>query len=210
VASLLADHQRRAGLIPIGGHESGEKTGMKRTIVLILAVIGLAKETFAQPMALPYTICATSDTWTRPSAAVQSRIWNDNRYKPAARTSYEWTHDFLLTEPDSASLSYHSENLSGLWTAPPRTWCPRRDGERGWWIELWALQHRVTMITIDGGVVTVWVQRQEAGYEIVQVSWPAFLEPGRRRLRVVAADGAVAAEWVETRPHMLTPVSAVK
>jgi hypothetical protein len=189
---------------------------MKTKIVLLVAVIGFAvialpKATWAQPTALPYTICATSDTWTRPSAAVQSRIWNDNRYKSAARTAYEWTHDFVLTEPDSASLSYHSENLSGLWTAGARTPCPRRDGEPGFWIELWALQHRVTLITVDGNVVTVSAERQQAGFEIVQFAWPPFLEDTLgRRLRIVDANGAVAAEWAETRPHMLTPVSAVK
>jgi hypothetical protein len=176
-------------------------------VVVGFAVIGLAKATRAQPMALPYTICATSDTWTRPSAAVQSRIWNDNRYKSAARTAYEWTHDFVLTEPDSASLSYHSGNLSGLWTAGARTHCPRRDGEPGFWIELWALQHRLTMITVDGSVVTVSAERQEAGFEIVQIAWPAFLEATvGRRFRVVDAKGVVAAEWAETRPRMLTPV----
>jgi len=189
---------------------------MKTNNVLLVAVVGfaisgMAKATRAQPTALPYTICATSDTWTRPSAAVQSRIWNDNRYKPAARTAYEWTHDFVLTEPDSASLGYHSENLSGLWTAGARTHCPRRNGEPGFWIELWALQHRVTLITVDGNAVTVSAERRQAGFEIVQVAWPAFLEAtGGRRLRVVDADGVVAAEWAETRPRMLTPVAAIK
>ena len=181
-----------------------------KQIFLAVAIVGVARWAAAQPMALPYTICATSDAWTRPSAAVQSKIWNDNRYKPSARTAYEWTHDFVLTEPDSASLSYHSENLSGLWTAGARTACPRRDGEHGEWVELWALQHGIRLITVDGDVVTVSAGRREAGFEIVQFKWPAFIEPRRTRLRVVDADGALAAEWVETSPRLFTPAPAVK
>jgi hypothetical protein len=180
------------------------------TIAVIVAIIGLARGTGAQPVALPYSICAASDTWTRPTPAVQSNIWDDHRYAPDARTSYEWTHDFLLTEPDSASLSHHSANLSGLWTAAWRSACPRRDGEHGSWIELWTLQHRVAMITADGSIVTVSAEPRAAGFEIVQIRLPSFLEAAPIRLRVVAANGVAAAEWMETRPRMFTPVSAVK
>jgi hypothetical protein len=172
----------------------------------LLVVLGFTLSVSAQPMALPYTTCSQSDTWTRPSARVQAKIWNDNRYAPAARTSYEWTHDFVLTEPDSASLPYHSANLSGLWTAGPRASCPRRDGEHGSWIEMWALLHRVRMVALEDHVITVYADQREAGFEIVQFRRPAFVDGERLRLRVVGEDGAVLQEWTETSPSLLTPV----
>jgi hypothetical protein len=174
-------------------------------LLLLVIAIGFARETFAQPSALPYTVCARSDTWTRPSAKVQSTIWNDIRYQPTAPTSYEWTHDFLLNEPDSASLGYHSANLAGLWTAGSRAQCPHRNGDRAW-IEIWVLQHRIRMISIEDGVVTVSADRRDAGFEIVQFAWPSFIGREHARLRVVTGDGAVVQEWVETSPSQFTPV----
>lgn len=173
---------------------------------VLVVIVGLAAVASAQSTALPYTTCAQSDTWTRPSARVQSRIWNDNRYTLAARTSYEWTHDFVLNDPDSASLAYHSANLSGLWTAEPLAECPRRDGEHGSWIEMWALHHRVRMVAIDDHVITVYADRREAGFEIVQFRRPAFLDSERLRLRVITGDGVVLQEWAETNPFLFAPV----
>jgi hypothetical protein len=106
-------------------------------VLLLVVALGFASPARAQPTALHYIVCDQSDTWTRPSPDVQSKIWTDNRYKDSAHppdTSYEWTHDFVTTEPDSASLGYHSANLAGLWTAANRTSCPRRDAERGAWV----------------------------------------------------------------------------
>lgn len=173
---------------------------------VLLVVFGFTASASAQPMALAYTTCSQSDTWTRPSARVQEKIWNDRRYTPAARTSFEWTHDFVLTDPDSASIAYHSANLSGLWTAEPRPSCPRRDGEHGSWIEMWALTHRVRLVAVEDRVITVYADRREAGFEIVQFRRPAFLDDQRLRLHVVDGDGAVLQEWTETSPSLLTPV----
>ena len=178
-------------------------------MLLLVVAIGFASEARAQPMALPSIVCDRSDTWTRPSPEVQSKIWNDNRYKDSKHppdNSYEWTHDFIPMEPDSASLSHHSANLAGLWTAGARALCPRRDAERGAWVEMWALQHRVTMITVEDGIVTVSVDRRNAGFEIVQFLRPAFLGASHLRMRVVTTDRAVLQEWVETEPTVFMAV----
>jgi len=167
-------------------------------VVLFVAVIGLACEANAQSIALPFIVCDRSDTWTRPSPDVQSRIWNDNRYKDSKHppnVAFEWTHDFITTEPDSASLSHHSANLAGLWTAADRALCPRRDAERGSWVEIWALLHRVRMIWVENGVVTMSVDRRDAGFEIVQFMRPAFLDDLPVKMRVVTSDGATLQEW---------------
>jgi hypothetical protein len=178
-------------------------------MLLLVVAVGFASEAGAQPIALPFVVCDRSDTWTRPAPEVQSKIWNDNRYKDPnhpPHIAFEWTHDFVTTEPDSASLSYHSENLAGLWTAADRTSCPRRDAERGSWVEIWALQHRVRMITAGDGIITISADHRDAGFEIVQFMRPAFLGESHVRMRVVTADGTVSQEWVESEPSVFTPV----
>src|SRR5689334_15919841 len=85
---------------------------------------------FAQQTTVTFDVCAESVGWTRPSPDVQARIWNDPRYKEVGAAAYEWTHNFVWSEPDSGSISYHSQDLSGLWTDPQESRCPRRDGER--------------------------------------------------------------------------------
>ena len=52
-----------------------------KQLVVALMTIAVASSTAAQEMSVPFMICAQSDTWARPSADVQSKIWNDNRYK---------------------------------------------------------------------------------------------------------------------------------
>jgi len=178
-------------------------------MLIVAAAIGLACEANAQPMALPFIVCDRSETWTRPSPEMQSRIWNDNRYKDSKHppdTAFEWTHEFITTEPDSASLSYHSANLAGLWTAGDRAFCPRRDAERGSWVEIWVLQHRVRTISLENGVVTMSVDRSDAGFEIVQFMRPAFLGDSHLKMRIVASEGAVLQEWVEAEPSVFMPV----
>jgi len=74
------------------------------------------------------------------------------------------------------------------------------------WVEIWALQHRVTMIAVDNGVVTVSVDRRDAGFEIVQFMRPAFLGDSHLKMRIVASEGAVLQEWVEAEPSVFMPV----
>src|SRR3954467_10579744 len=93
----------------------------------ILLGAGLSTRTasigVAQDAVVPIEVCAQSPTWTRPSPAAQAKIWNDPRYRALGAGAYEWTHDFATSEPDSASISYHARNLSGLWTAVDENHC---------------------------------------------------------------------------------------
>src|SRR2546425_2712910 len=109
---------------------------------LFRSAIGLAwMPLSAQPV--PFDICAESTTWVRPSPEVQAKIWNDGRYKDVAGNAHEWTHDFLVADPESASIPYHMANISGLWTATTKpdechsVGKPRRKGYE--WIEIWVL-----------------------------------------------------------------------
>ena len=181
---------------------------MYRSIAGVLVTIGLASSTSGQQSAVLFTVCAQSYSWKRPGPDVQSKIWNDNRYKPVGPTSAQWTHRFLLNEPDSASITYHNENLSGLWTDIQQNQCPRRDEEPTEWLEIWALQHHVTLVTSQGSVYTVTVEPRDRGYEIIQVHRPRPSDATLATLRFVSASsGIVVDEWREARLGLFVPLS---
>jgi hypothetical protein len=178
-----------------------------KRIVGVLMAIGLGAQTSAQETAVSFTVCVQSDTWTRPSPDVQSKIWSDNRYKEPGATAYEWTHNFLWNDPESASITGDTQNLSGLWTELRQSQCPRRDEERDAWSEIWALNYQVTQITLDGLVYTVAVEPRKTGYEIIQFRRPGSLGTAHATLRFADTDGRILDEWREIGPSAFAPAS---
>ena len=170
-----------------------------------LLTIGVVSSSFAQHVTVPFDVCAQSVDWKRPSADVQSKIWSDPRYRRLGAGAYQWTHSFLSNEPDSASITYGNENLSGLWTDMRQSQCPRRDGERNAWAEIWALNYLVTGMLLTDLVYTVTVVPQERGYEIIQFRRPDSLGAAKATLRFVNGDGRTLAEWVEVSPSVFAP-----
>jgi hypothetical protein len=179
---------------------------VNNTILAVFIAIGFAAQTSAQEMPVPFAVCARSDTWTRPSPDVQSKIWSDNRYKDRGPTAYEWTHNFLWTEPDSASIAYHSQNVSGLWTDLRQSQCPRRDPADAW-AEIWALNYHLAQITLDGLVYTVTVEPRKTGYEMIQFRRPGSLGGVHVTLRFVDKNGTVLDAWREIGPSVFVPAS---
>ena len=167
-----------------------------RAYAVLLSLFLFAASLSAQP--IPFDICAESTTWVRPAPEVQAKIWNDSRYKDFARTAYEWTHDFLVADPESASIPYHMENMSGLWTARTNPGeChsvgkPRRSGFE--WIEIWVLLHRVVQITHDNNTYTITVEPVGRGFQSVLFQ---RLNP-RLVLRFVTPDGKELERWDES------------
>ena len=175
-----------------------------RFVVVQSAIVGLVAIT--QQAVVPFDVCARSDTWTRPSNDVQSKIWNDPRYKALGPGAYEWTHSFLWNEPDSASLTYSDSNLSGVWTDVQESQCPRRDRERALWTEIWSLNFRVAGIVLQDSVYSVTVIPQERGYEIIQFRRPSTLGDELTSLEFVTPSGAVVGRWKETKPNVFVPM----
>lgn len=175
-----------------------------RFVVVQSAIVGLVAIT--QQAVVPFDVCARSDTWTRPSNDVQSKIWNDPRYNALGPSAYEWTHNFLWNEPDSASLTYTNTNLSGVWTEVQQSQCLRRDRDRAPWTEIWALTFRVTGIALKDAVYSVTVIPQERGYEIVQFRRPSTLHDELASLEFVTPDGAIVERWKETKPSVFVPM----
>jgi hypothetical protein len=179
---------------------------VNNTILAVFIAIGSAAQTSTQQMSVPFAVCAQSDTWTRPSPDVQSKIWSDNRYVERGATAYEWTHNFLWTEPDSASIAYHSQNLSGLWTDLRQSQCPRRDPADAW-AEIWVLNYHVAQITLDGLVYTVTVEPRKTGYDMIQFRRPGSLGASHATLRFVDKNGTVLDAWREIGPSVFVSAS---
>jgi hypothetical protein len=169
-----------------------------------LLTIGIVASSFAQQVTVPFDFCAQSAVWKRPSPEVQSKVWRDARYRELGAGAYQWTHNFLWQEPDSASTAYDNQNLSGLWTDIKASQCPPREPNA--WTEIWALNYRVTGISLDGLVYTITAVPQERGYEIIQFRRPGSLGAAKARLRFVNDDGRILAEWVEVSPSVFAPV----
>ncbi|HEY7171304.1 MAG TPA: hypothetical protein VH417_10690 [Vicinamibacterales bacterium] len=174
-------------------------------VSLLLSAVILAAS-FAPQTMVPFELCAESVVWTRPSPEVQAKIWNDPRYAGVGETAYEWTHDFVLNGLDSASLTYHSQNLSGLWTDPQGNRCLNRDSEHDRWTEIWALNYHVVRIDLNGPTYTITVTRRGRGYEIIQFRRPDSLGAATATLRFVDDGGKVLAEWVETALSAFKPL----
>ena len=182
---------------------------MDTRLVGVLMAIGIASSSFAQQMTVTFDFCSQSVDWKRPSADVQSKIWTDARYRSLGATAYQWTHNVMSNEPDSASITYENENLSGLWTELKESRCPRRDSERNAWTEIWALTYRVTGISLSGLVYTITVVPTERGYEIIQFRRPDSLGAAKATLRFVNEGDGVGPldEWMETSPSVFAPLS---
>jgi len=174
--------------------------------ILVFLTVGLFTLPFAQQLAVPFEICAQSDTWIRPSAEMQARIWTDPRYRDLGPRAYQWTHNFIWNEPDSASLTYESDNLSGLWTEAKQSQCPRRDTDRAAWTEIWVLNYRVIGITLEDTTYTVSVVREERGYQMIQFRRADSLGARSASLKVVDENGSMLEEWSEVRPSVFTSV----
>jgi hypothetical protein len=147
-----------------------------RTTIRILAgAVGIwgltslvAVGAFAVPaQTIPFTVCKESATWTRPTASQQARIWNDRRYAEIGARAYEWTHDFLLVPPDSASIQYHMENQAGLWTEGISSPTCNNDKRGDEWIEAWILLYRVQRIDTDSNVYTITVEPTAKGFQSI-------------------------------------------
>jgi hypothetical protein len=171
----------------------------------VLFCAALTQHATAQQSVVPFDVCASSATWIRPSADVQSKIWNDHRYRDLGPNAFEWTHTFIPAEPDSASIQYSIMNLSGVWTDVRTNQCPWR-GERGQWTEIWSLNYHITGISLSGLVYTIDVVPLSRGYEIIQFLRPQTLGgEARTRLRFVTQEGRVLTEWRETSPSAFDP-----
>jgi hypothetical protein len=201
---------------PISGRELLRRNGTinvlfermslyRRGLTGVVLWAALIQHVMAQQSVVLFDVCASSATWIRPSANVQSKIWNDPRYRDVGPHAFEWTHRLIPAEPDSASIQDSIMNLSGVWTDVGTNQCPWRGGERGQWTEIWSLHYHITGISLSGLVYTVDVVPLERGYEIIQFRRPQTLGEALTRLRFTTPHGRVLTEWRETSPSAFDP-----
>src|SRR5437773_12482902 len=167
-----------------------------RAYAVLLFMLAFARPLAARP--IPFEICAESTTWARPSPEVQAKIWSDGRYKDVAGTAYDWTHDFLVSDPESASIPYHMANISGLWTSTTNPGeChsvgkPHRSGNE--WIEVWVLLHRVREIRHENDTYIIIVEPVGRGFQYVLFH---RLNPSVV-VRFITSDGTELENWDES------------
>ena len=177
-----------------------------RGLVLMTLVLSLAlTQRVIVQQVVPFEVCARSDAWTRPSVDVQTRIWDDARYRDIGPNAYEWTHSFIPAETDSASIQYSISNLSGIWTDAQTNRCRWRGGDRGKWTEIWSLNYHIEGISLTGVVYRITVAPRERGYEIIQFRRPQTLGASRASLLFITGDDHVLREWRETEPSAFDP-----
>jgi hypothetical protein len=176
-----------------------------RTLAAVVLCTALTPRVAVQQANVPFFVCARSETWIRPSANVQSKIWNDPRYRDTGPKAYEWTHSFIPVEPDSASIQFSIMNQSGVWTDPETNRCPWRGAQRGKWTEIWSLNYHVAAAQLRGVIFTITVEPRERGYEIIQLQRPETLGESRATLRFVTVEGNVLTQWRETSPSAFDP-----
>jgi len=110
-----------------------------------------------------------------------------------------WTHNFLPTPPDSASIAYQLMNVSGLWTVAPEPFnkCPDKTGPNGSdWIEVWVLLHRVINLQRHNNTYTFTVEPTGRGFQSVFIRRlnPVVV------LRFLTPDGKELEKWDESAP----------
>ena len=153
---------------------------LRRIIPVTLIVLGLCRlalmaagspaQTVIKRTDVPFTVCKQSATWTLPTPEQQARIWNDPRYAGHdLKNSHEWTHDFQLVPPDSASIQGEVQDETGLWIEG--VWDRKCDNEEykhdDQWIMAWILLHRVQSITAADGVYTIRVAPTAKGFQSI-------------------------------------------
>src|SRR5215813_10040891 len=199
---FLRDVQPGTGDISINGKG---RCICYRVILAGLFCAALTEHLAGQQAQVPFDVCARSETWTRPSADVQAKIWNDPRYRDIGPDAFEWTHSFIPAEPDSASIQYSIMQTSGVWTEAVTGRCPWRGAERGSWTEIWSLNYHIQDISLRGLVYTVTVAPRERGYEIIQFRRPLTLGNSLTVLRFATANDNVLTQWRETEPSAFDP-----
>lgn len=128
---------------------------------------------------IPFTICRSSETWTRPDEAEQAaEVWDIPRRQGIPREMLWWTfqQSFYRYYGGNSEL-FDAWPEAGLWTASEEDitgLCERENQNLGSGreIELWVLLHRVLAAHRQGDVYTITVEPAPAGYQIIRVPAP--------------------------------------
>jgi hypothetical protein len=134
-------------------------------------------ETMTLTNTIPFTICQSSETWTRPSEAEQAaQVWDVPRRQDIPREMLWW----IFQQPFYRYSGGNSEMFDtwpelGLWTVEDPYICEgNRIGDivTGLESELWVLLHRVVAAQRQGNEYIVTVKPTPAGYQVARLPGP--------------------------------------
>ena len=172
---------------------------------------------------LPFTVCDSSDTWTRPSEEEQSkRVWYGDRYSGRA----DWDLEQLQAAFREDFVHWHgggSESLDlslqhGLWSTQDRSSGNRAcDGgsavARGEVISVYLLLHEAKEVRLSDNTYWITVEETPSGFQEIQFTNLLFPEldhtvvivdmQGKELAR--AESGGVFEETVQDEVQTTTP-----
>jgi hypothetical protein len=148
--------------------------------------------------ALAFAVCEQSDSWTKPSADLQrEQVWSQPAYAKRDEADLQATLDeqFFTWNGDLAGLE-EAYALHGLWAASDRRGidpcAPAEQVAQGRYVDVFALAHRVTDVSLGGTTYEVTVEPTESGFVHVQfadeLSAPGG-SPVAYIVRIVSEDG---------------------
>ena len=162
-------------------------------IFLVVAALAVAaacgtdeEATWEAGEPMPFMVCDSSETWTRPSEEEQSeRVWYGDRYYGGANWDLEqlraaFYEDFVHWH-GGASESLDLSLQHGLWSTEDRSSGDRScDGGpavfRGEIISVYLLLHEAKEVRLSGDTYWVMVEEMSSGFQQIQFSNPLFPE----------------------------------
>ena len=159
-------------------------------VVLIAGLAGSACGTSGEgepgpEQEIPFTVCKSSDSWTRPSEEEQAReVWSNPRY---ARRDAEQLREFFYQDffpwHGGGSEAFDLGALHGLWSiedpspSPPDPQCDAGPGlSRGESISVYLLLHKANDVTLSGNTYRITVEETPAGYQRIEFANLLFPE----------------------------------
>jgi hypothetical protein len=140
---------------------------------------------------IPFTICQTSTTSTRPSEEEHAEVvWNVPRRQAVPRAMHWWQFQqdvYRYMGGNSEMFDMWSE--LGLWASDDPCTCAEnriKDIVTGRIVEVWTLNHCVLAAQRQGHVYTVTVDPAGTGYQVMHLPAPGVTSPITSRALITA------------------------
>ncbi len=136
---------------------------------------------------VPFRVCHSLGTWTRPSEEEQAReVWSNPRYAERdAEQLREFFYQDFFAWHGGGSEGFDLGFLHGLWSiedpspspSPPDPQCDAGPGlSRGESISVYLLLHKANDVTLSGNTYRITVEETPAGYQRIEFANLLFPE----------------------------------
>lgn len=146
----------------------------------------------SEEQTLPFTVCQSSETWTRPSEEEQAKeIWALPRHAGKDPSSLKETlHESFFTWHGGSSAFNDLWSLHGLWSWEDRLSVdPECHGGydlfSGEFVSVFLLLHRAKEVTLSGSTYRITVEETTSGFQEIQFANLLFREPSTKEHEIV-------------------------